>query len=46
MKNKDNIFKLYIDALELAKKHKLYEWHDVCDWIEELPYFKEICLED
>lgn len=22
MKNKDNIFKLYIDALELAKKHK------------------------
>lgn len=24
------------------KNHKLYEWHTFCDWIETLPYFKEI----
>ena len=26
------------------KNHKLAEWHTLCDWIEKLPYFKEICL--
>lgn len=26
------------------KYHKLDEWHAFCDWIEELPYFKEIYL--
>jgi hypothetical protein len=26
------------------KNHKLDEWHTFCDWIETLPYFKEICL--
>ena len=26
--------------------HKLDEWHTYCDWIETLPYFKEMCLED
>lgn len=24
------------------KNHKLDEWHKLCDWIETLPYFKEI----
>ena len=24
------------------KNHKLTEWHTLCDWIETLPYFKEI----
>jgi hypothetical protein len=28
------------------KDHKLNEWHTFCDWIETLPYFREICLED
>lgn len=28
------------------KDHKLDEWHTFCDWIETLPYFREICLED
>ena len=28
------------------KDHKLDEWHTFCDWIETLPYFKEICLGD
>ena len=27
------------------KSHKLDEWHAYCDWIETLPYFKEMCLE-
>ena len=27
------------------RNHKLDEWHTLCDWIEELPYFKEICAE-
>lgn len=26
------------------KNHRLPEWRDFCDWIETLPYFKEICL--
>ena len=25
------------------RNHKLDEWYTFCDWIEELPYFKEIC---
>ena len=25
------------------RNHKLDEWHTLCDWIEGLPYFKEIC---
>lgn len=28
------------------KNHKLDEWKDFCKWIEELPYFKEIYLND
>ena len=24
--------------------HRLPEWQDFCDWIETLPYFKELCL--
>ena len=28
------------------KNHRLPEWRTFCDWIETLPYFKEICLED
>ena len=26
------------------KNHKLDEWHTFCDWIETLPYAKEIIL--
>lgn len=24
--------------------HKLDEWHKYCDWVETLPYFREMCL--
>ena len=27
------------------KNHRLLEWHTFCDWIEALPYFKEICID-
>lgn len=27
------------------KTHKIFEWHTFCSWCEELPYFKEICVE-
>ena len=26
------------------KNHKLQEWHTFCDWVEKLPYFKELFL--
>ena len=26
------------------KNHKLDEWHQFCDWVEKLPYFKEIVI--
>ena len=25
------------------KNHKLDEWHEFCDWCENLPYFREVC---
>lgn len=28
------------------KNHKLNCWIEFCEWIETLPYFKEICLEE
>jgi hypothetical protein len=28
------------------KNHKLDEWHTLCEWIETLPYFKEICVNE
>jgi hypothetical protein len=27
------------------RNHKLDEWHTLCDWMETLPYFKEICID-
>lgn len=27
------------------KDHKLDEWQLFCEWMEELPYFKEICID-
>ena len=28
------------------KNHKLAEWHEYCDWIEQLPYFQEFFMQD
>ena len=36
-----------LNRIYLARKnHKLDEWHAFCDWIEKLPYFKDIYLFD
>ena len=28
------------------KNHKLDEWHTFCDWVTELPYFKELFIQE
>ena len=38
--NYENLINIY----HSRRNHKLDEWHVLCDWIMELPYFKEICL--
>jgi hypothetical protein len=27
------------------KTHKLDEWHTLCEWMEGLPYFEELCIQ-
>ena len=39
-------YETLINIYHARKHHKLDEWHTVCDWIETLPYFKEMCLGD
>lgn len=39
-------YEVLLNIYHARKNHKLYEWHDFCDWIEELDYFKAICLAD
>ena len=38
--NYENLINIYY----ARKNHKLAEWHTVCDWIESLPYAKELIL--
>lgn len=38
--NYENLLNMYY----ARQNHKLKEWHEFVDWIETLPYFKEICL--
>jgi hypothetical protein len=38
-------YEVLLNIYHARKHHKLDEWHAVCDWIEKLPYFKEICLD-
>ncbi len=37
-------YEVLLNQYHARKAHKLDEWHTYCDWIESLPYFKEICL--
>ena len=39
-------YETLLNQYHARKHHKLDEWHIYCDWIEALPYFKEMCLED
>lgn len=38
-------YETLLNQYHARKHHKLDEWHIYCDWIESLPYFKEMCLE-
>ena len=37
-------YEVLYNIYHARKNHKLDEWHTLCDWIEKLPYFKEMCL--
>ena len=39
--NYENLINIYY----ARRYHKLPEWHTYCEWIEKLPYFREICIE-
>lgn len=39
--NYENVLSMYYSR----KDHKLAEWHTFCDWILELPYFKELFIQ-
>lgn len=38
-------YEVLLNMYHARKNHKLDEWVEFCEWIETLPYFKEICLE-
>jgi len=40
--NYENLLNMYF----ARRNHKLTEWHTYCDWILELPYTKELFLQD
>lgn len=37
-------YETLINIYFARKNHKLAEWHDFCDWIENLPYARELIL--
>ena len=37
-------YETLLNQYHARRHHKLDEWHTYCDWIETLPYFKEMCL--
>lgn len=39
-------YQVLVNMYHSRKNHKLDEWHTLCDWIEKLPYFKEIITND
>ena len=39
-------YEVLYNIYKSRKNHRLKEWHYICAWIERLPYFKEIFLND
>lgn len=39
-------YQVLLNMYRARKHHKLDEWIVFCEWIETLPYFKTICLEE
>ena len=40
--NYENLAGMYYSR----RNHKLAEWHTFCDWALELPYFKELLVQN
>lgn len=40
--NYENLCNIYY----ARRNHKLQEWHTYCDWITQLPYFKELFIQE
>lgn len=38
-------YEVLLNMYHARKAHKLNEWRELCKVIEEMPYFKDICLE-
>ncbi len=38
----ENLVSIY----QSRKNHKLDEWHEFCSWAEQMPYFRELFLEE
>lgn len=39
-------YEVLLNIYRARRNHKLDEWHVLCDAIEQMPYFSEICLEE
>lgn len=37
-------YEVLLNQYHARKNHKLTEWHTYSEWIESLPYFRDICL--
>ena len=39
-------YEVLLNIYHARRNHRLDEWRDLCDAIEKMPYFSEICLEE
>ena len=39
-------YEVALNIYNARRNHKLDEWHTLCDAIAEMPYFREICLDE
>lgn len=39
-------YEVLANMYHARKNHKLDEWREFCEWIEKLPYFKELCIKE
>jgi hypothetical protein len=37
-------YETLVNIYYARRNHKLTEWHEFCDWIEKLPYAKELII--
>jgi hypothetical protein len=39
-------YQVLLNMYRARKNHKLDEWREFCKWVETLPYFKEVLLDE